>query len=72
MEFEEFTALWQQRFSLYQQRAVLAMQDLRQKHAVQLEQLRKYLEETLPRKHKPSADVLNLSKVRDNLIKQKK
>ena len=48
------------------------MQRLRQRHAVQLHQLRQYLEETMPVKHKSSADVLNLERIRKILIKQKK
>ena len=47
------------------------MQRLRRKHAIQLQELRQYLEETSTLRHKPSADVLNLQKICQNLIKQK-
>ena len=39
-EFEAFTAMWDQKFMVYQREAVSQMEKLRQRHAVQLQQLR--------------------------------
>ena len=55
-----------------QANAVNQMQELRQNHAVQLTETRAYLEQTMPEKFKPSADLLNLRKIESVLSKQKK
>ena len=48
------------------------MQNLRQSHAVQIQETRAYLETTMPVQFKPSADLLNLRKIESVLSKQKK
>jgi len=47
------------------------MQNLRQSHAVQIQETRAYLETTMPVQFKPSADLLNLRKIESVLSKQK-
>ena len=39
-EFEAFTAMWDQKFIVYQREAISQMQRLRRKHAIHLQQLR--------------------------------
>jgi hypothetical protein len=45
---------------------------MRSSHALQMQELRAYLERTLPTQYKPNAELLNLRKTEDVLAKQKK
>ena len=63
LEFEEFTHAWDDKIQQLQAQAVEQMQNLRQSHAVQIQETRAYLEATMSAKFKPSADLLNLRKI---------
>lgn len=71
-EFENFTYQWDMEIKNIQELARIQIEQLRSKHARELEELRMYLEQSISLQFKPSPELLNLRKVQQHLSKQKK
>ncbi|CDW85760.1 UNKNOWN [Stylonychia lemnae] len=70
-EFENFTMSWDQEIRNIQETSAILIEQMRQKHAREIEELRMYLEQSISLNFKPSPELLNLRKVQQTLSKQK-
>eukprot|EP00347_Sterkiella_histriomuscorum_P007317 403349412 len=70
-EFENFTYQWDMEIKNIQELSSIQKEQMRQKHARELEELRMYLEQSISLQFKPSPELLNLRKIQQTLSKQK-
>ena len=71
-QYQEFNEQWDQDLLQTQKEDGQALSELENKHTLELESNRNYLEEKLPLTFKYSAELLNQQKIQDNLAKQRK
>ena len=62
-EFEQFTRQWDQKLRDLSEQGQIQVEQLRQKHAREMEELRIYLESSMSLNFKPSPELLNFRKV---------
>ena len=71
-QYQEFNQQWDDDLLQTQKEDGQVLSELENKHTLELESNRNYLEEKLPLTFKYSAELLNQQKIQDNLAKQKK
>ena len=69
---QTFEEEWQEHEQTLVQESQSQLQQLDEKHAKEMEDLRADLEEKLPKQFKPSSKLLNTRKIQDSMINQKK
>lgn len=70
-EFTEFNMKWDNKMKEYEEEAKKLEEVLINKHLEAYQKLEQELEESIPKKPKDSAELLNLKKREENLVKQK-
>lgn len=70
-DFVEFNLAWDNKMREYQEEATKLEEVLINKHLEALQKMTEELEESIPKKQKDSAELLNLKKREENLVKQK-
>ena len=71
-EFESFMIAWDDALRHFNDVSNVQIEQLRQRHARELEELRLYLEQATSIHAKPSPEILNMRKIQQHLSKQKK
>ena len=71
-DFEVFNESWDNRFEEYKQACIRAEEELKEKHQKELDVEKDRLEKTVPIIPKHSSEYLNLKRIMDNLVRQKK
>ncbi len=69
-EYQQFNKSWDEQMANLEQEHARIVQDTEDKHIKELEDNRAKLEQELPGLPKPSAEILNLKKIQENLGNQ--